>query len=696
MNKLPSNKQHFDIKVSSLKRNQIVFSVRYLPLFVTVLFVLSSVSNMHCQRTCGMDSVHAHMMGLPGYAKWHQDRADEVSEALGSGNRDECDVPLIIPVAVHFQNAGVPLDCAIEMAISQIESLNEDFAGTNPDISEWIDLQPSIWPGISNKESCISFCLATLNHPDGYGLTDGDYAVTVDEVDNDQNDFDAEWAGYLNFWVRPIGGGTLGYSPYPGSGNGDGITCSPEYFGSVSCGGNALSPQYDMGRTVTHEVGHYLFLEHPWGAGGCASTDDVADTPVTDAAQYGCPSGQTIVNCTAPILWPSYMDYCDDACLFMFSEGQVNRMETYVETSLQSLLNNAVTACQETLCIGFDGSAMVSSESCAGNDGSVVVEVEGGTAPFSIVLVPGPSSPNGNFQGLSEGNYTFTAIDDNLCEDSGEITLVRDAPELALVNVENEYCSDGQGSIEVSDAEATDFQFSLDGGASWSSDGAFGQLSAGEYTVLASNAFGCEGEVMASVANESDLTIDFTERNDISCTWFDNGSVAVRANGAVEPVNFVLNGLEASIFDGSESGSFDQLAVGSYELTAVDAAGCTTSTTFELEYDYTSIGEDCPCSVYVPNAITPDGDLVNDVFKVDASCPVIDFHLEIFDRWGRMVFESYDASMHWQAGYEGNETYAGYFVQDAVYHYRLTFKWGTDQGISVRTETQLGWISVLR
>jgi hypothetical protein len=249
------------------------------------------------------------MMGLPGYAKWHQERTYEVSDALASGNRYDCDAPLIIPVAVHFQNTGIPLGCATDMALSQIETLNEDFGATNPDISEWFGLQPDIWPGIDNKESCIRFCLATLNHPAGYGLSDGDYAVTVDEVDNDQNDYDADWSGYLNFWVRPIGGSTLGYSPYPGSGNGDGVTCSPEYFGSVNCGDNNLSGQYNMGRTVTHEVGHSLFLEHPWSGGGCASTDDVADTPVTDAAQYGCPSGQTIVNCTAPILWPSLYFY---------------------------------------------------------------------------------------------------------------------------------------------------------------------------------------------------------------------------------------------------------------------------------------------------------------------------------------------------------------------------------------------------
>lgn len=668
-----------------------LFPLHHLRFLFPFFCMFIVVSNASAQRTCGMDSVHTHMMGLPGYAKWHQDRANDVAEALAASNRDACDAPLIIPVAVHFQNTGIPLDCAIDMAISQIESLNEDFAGTNADISEWFDLQPSIWPGIENKESCISFCLATLNHPEGYGLVDGDYAVTVDEVDNDQNDNDSDWTGYLNFWVRPLGGGTLGYSPYPGSGNGDGVTCSPEYFGSVNCGGNALSAQYDMGRTITHEVGHYLFLEHPWGAGGCASTDDVADTPVTDAAQYGCPSGQTIVNCTAPILWPSYMDYCDDACLFMFSEGQVDRMETYVETSLQNMLNQAVTSCQETLCIGFSGNVAVSSESCAGNDGAVVVEVEGGTGPFSVIMVPGPSSPNGNFTGLSEGNYTVTILDDNLCEYVEDIALNRDVPNLDLLATQNEYCSDQSGLFEVVANEPTDFEFSLDGGVTWDADGIFVNLGAGEYTVLAANAFGCEGEVLASVLNESNLTIDLVERNDVSCTWFDNGSVVARANGAVEPLNFVLNGLETS-----STGSFDQLAAGQYDVAVEDAAGCTASATFELDYNYANMGEDCPCSVYVPNAITPDGDLVNEVLKLQASCPVSDFHIEVFDRWGRLVFESFDTEFQWHGGYEGDDTYNGYYVQNTVYHYRLTYKWGTDQGISINTETQLGWVSVLR
>jgi gliding motility-associated-like protein len=209
--------------------------------------------------------------------------------------------------------------------------------------------------------------------------------------------------------------------------------------------------------------------------------------------------------------------------------------------------------------------------------------------------------------------------------------------------------------------------------------------------VFAANAFGCEGEVLASVLNESNLTIDLVERNDVSCTWFDNGSVVARANGAVEPLNFVLNGLETS-----STGSFDQLAAGQYDVAVEDAAGCTASATFELDYNYANMGEDCPCSVYVPNAITPDGDLVNEVLKLQASCPVSDFHIEVFDRWGRLVFESFDTEFQWHGGYEGDDTYNGYYVQNTVYHYRLTYKWGTDQGISINTETQLGWVSVLR
>ena len=103
-------------------------------------------------------------------------------------------------------------------------------------------------------------CLATTDHPAGFGLVEGDYAVTIDQT---TGDFNSAWSGYMNIWVRDIG--PLGYSPLGGSGNGDGVTCHPQAFSSISCGGNSLYGAYDLGRTITHEVGHYLLLNHPWG-----------------------------------------------------------------------------------------------------------------------------------------------------------------------------------------------------------------------------------------------------------------------------------------------------------------------------------------------------------------------------------------------------------------------------------------------
>lgn len=166
----------------SLNTKPTSFALRTICILFSVSFLLAFSTAVQGQRTCGTDSLHAHMMGLPGFEKLHQDKVDTVNEIIASGNRDECDVPLIIPAAVHFQNSGVPIECAVEMAQSQIQTLNEDFGAYNPDIDTWYDLQPSIWPGISYQESCISFCLATLNHPAGCGLSDGDYAVTVDEA----------------------------------------------------------------------------------------------------------------------------------------------------------------------------------------------------------------------------------------------------------------------------------------------------------------------------------------------------------------------------------------------------------------------------------------------------------------------------------------------------------------------------------
>ena len=79
------------------------------------------------------------------------------------------------------------------------------------------------------------------------------------------------------------------------------------------------------GRTLTHEIGHYLNLRHIWGDGRCRQDDFVEDTPASDGPNYGCPSYPT-VNCKSADMTMNYMDYTDDACMYMFTDGQRNRM----------------------------------------------------------------------------------------------------------------------------------------------------------------------------------------------------------------------------------------------------------------------------------------------------------------------------------------------------------------------------------
>lgn len=156
--------------------------MKRLLFFLLTSCALGLTSNVvRGQRTCGMDSVRAHMMGLPQVWESHELRMNAMRDVLqDQGDRSDCDNVLLIPVAAHFQNTGIPLDCAIDMALSQVDAMNADFAATNVDIAEWEDLQPGLWPGINNGESCIQFCLATLNHPAGFGLAEGDYAVTLE------------------------------------------------------------------------------------------------------------------------------------------------------------------------------------------------------------------------------------------------------------------------------------------------------------------------------------------------------------------------------------------------------------------------------------------------------------------------------------------------------------------------------------
>lgn len=215
-----------------------------------------------------------------------------------------------IPVYVHVIYANSQQNISDAQINSQISVLNNDFNDTN-----YNDV-PSEFQGVASDVD-INFTLAGVyrhsNSTSSWGTNDAmksAYPPITPET-------------HLNIWVCNIGGGILGYAQFPGgNASTDGVVVSPQYFGTQGY----VSAPFDGGRTTTHEVGHYLNLRHIWGDGRCRQDDFVADTPSSDRPNYGCPT--TAYHCRSNDQFMNYMDYTDDSCMNMFTEGQKARMRS--------------------------------------------------------------------------------------------------------------------------------------------------------------------------------------------------------------------------------------------------------------------------------------------------------------------------------------------------------------------------------
>jgi hypothetical protein len=282
-------------------------------------------------RQCGVQQVTERLYELdPNLRGRHQRIEDECRRSIAKGEAQRVWRKLItIQVVVHVVAKTDEENISDEQIESQIEVLNQDYRGTNADRSK----VPDVWAGLAADPN-LQFALATKD-PKGKptnGITrvqtTRDSFGTGDSVKTKAGGGTPPWATdrYLNLWVCNLGEGLLGYAQFPGGpARTDGVVILYTAFGTK---GAAADP-FNLGRTATHEVGHYLNLRHIWAdSNDCSGSDQVSDTPRAQMPNYGKPDFPHISCNNGPNgdMFMDYMDYVDDAAMFMFTQGQAARM----------------------------------------------------------------------------------------------------------------------------------------------------------------------------------------------------------------------------------------------------------------------------------------------------------------------------------------------------------------------------------
>lgn len=299
---------------------------------------------------------------LSRLADFQQQYSSRAEVPYSGGNPSDASAVVYIPVVFHIVHNGDAIGTGENITdaqiLSQIDALNRDFNAQDPDA---VNI-PAAFQSL--QANCnIIFCLAKFD-PDGnpttgiirHQLSNATWDTETDIDNNLKPSTIWDRNRYLNIWSIRMGGslstnGVLAYSSFPffGNANADGVVARFNTIGTTG----SLMPGYNRGKTITHEVGHWLGLLHTWGTGaGCGDQGDfVADTPDQDDANFSCPNFP-LVSCPSAApngdMFMNYMDYTSDACRNMFSKGQLSNMLSVIN-GFRTSLKNAATQCYYNL-----------------------------------------------------------------------------------------------------------------------------------------------------------------------------------------------------------------------------------------------------------------------------------------------------------------------------------------------------------
>lgn len=281
------------------------------------------------RKSCPSEEIRANLLANDADAKARylalENGTEKFIQARKAG-RVLADGTIEIPVVVNVLYRTSAENISDARIAEQISVLNKDFGATNSDISK----VPSEFSAVAAGDTKVRFRLAktvrkstTVRSWKTNDAMKKSSSKGIDATDPTQ---------YFNIWVVGDMSSILGYATFPESSGlwNDGVVLAAPFVGVTGA-----SAPYNLGRTATHEVGHYLNLRHIWGDANCGS-DLVADTPTQTTANYGKPTYPLMNTCggvSRSVMFMNYMDYVDDAAMFMFSAGQKDRMQAVLTST---------------------------------------------------------------------------------------------------------------------------------------------------------------------------------------------------------------------------------------------------------------------------------------------------------------------------------------------------------------------------
>ena len=305
---------------------------------VYILSITLVSINIYAQERCGTDLLWKfESQQNPELLQKRELMEEAISNYIQKRNTQEAQYN--IPVVFHILYNNNTQQISNSQILSQLQVLNDDFRRNNVDANN----TPNDFVSIASDTE-INFCLAkrdpqndtttgiTYTNTDVSSFSLYDVRVFHDSLGG-KNIWDPK--KYLNIYVCNLSN-ALGFSSFPGGSlNKDGVVIDYQNFGT---NGTVIAP-YNLGRTATHEVGHWFNLFHIWGNGNCSS-DMVDDTPVQEMENYGCSVHPSPSCSNSGDMFQNYMDYSNDNCMNLFTEGQKTRMHATLNTERIEIANS--------------------------------------------------------------------------------------------------------------------------------------------------------------------------------------------------------------------------------------------------------------------------------------------------------------------------------------------------------------------